>query len=236
MRQNVPEVSVVIPIRNESEEIAGAIESLEAGGAEYEAIVVDGDSDDGTLELLRGLPGDGVRVEATKSPAHRAAAMNWGAGKARADVLLFLHGDCRLAPGSLAAARDAHREGAIGGGFLKRYEPPSPMLALNLLWLNAIRARTLHALVGTNAIFCDRRFFESIGGYPNLPFLEDVLLSDALRRAGNVTILPGPVVVSSRKYAEGGPIARTWRNAEIMFRFRLLGQDPTSLIDRYRAR
>lgn len=235
MQQNAPEVSVVLPILNESAWIAAAVASLQAGGADYEAIIVDGGSDDGTLAILEGLTSDRVRIETIPGPSTRAAAMNRGAAEARADLLLFLHGDCRLAPGSLADARDAVGRGAIGGGFLKRYEPSSPLLALNLLWLNGIRARLFRCLVGTNAIFCERRFFKSIAGYPDLPFLEDVLLSDALRRAGRIAVLRDTVIVSARKYSESGAFARTLRNAEIMFRFRFLGQDPASLLARYRV-
>jgi len=225
---------VIVPVLNEVARLPATLASLDAGGAAHETIVVDGGSRDGSAELVAALDERDVVLERLAESAPRAAALNRGAARARGRVLLFLHADCRLPPGALAAARDAVAAGAVGGGFLKRYRPSGPLLALNLLWLNRVRTLRQRALVGTNAMFCERRFFESIGGFPEVALLEDVMLSDAMRRGGRVAILPGPVLVSARKYRAGGGLTSTLRNAEIMLRFRLLHHDPERLGRRYR--
>ncbi len=257
-----PNISVVIPVYNEREHIARALASLSSNQATHEVIVVDDGSTDGTSQWLASQapatvapprPGDDAppphppfpqqqvalapqqfSVVKRSGPRGRGAALNTGAARARGGIFLFLHADCRLNPGDLDQIVRVIGEGCVGGGFLKRYDPLLPFLLPNQWWLNRIRAAAQKQLVGTNAIFCSRDSFDALGGFEDIPLLEDVCFSDALRRLGPVAVLGGPVWVSSRKYAAGGAIRRTLRNTEIMLRYRLFGESPSRLAHRYR--
>ena len=231
-----PDVTVIVPVRNEGSTIQGALACLEGNEASYEAIVIDGASSDETSAIVaaRAEEDRRIRLVSCAEPLTRAQAMNRGIEGSRGRVLLFLHADCRLPPGALDSATQAVDAGNAGGGFLKRYDTRSPGLRFSEWGLNQIRTRGMRRLVGTNAMFCSRMFIQELGGFPDLPLLEDVWLSDHLRSRGSVAILPGPVTVSARKYVDDGPVRRTLRNMGILFRYRCLRTDPEILAELYR--
>jgi len=197
-----------------------------------EVIVVDGGSRDATVERAQGMG-------ATVVPAERGRArqQNAGARRARGDVLLFLHADLRVPVGGLEALEAAMDDPeVVGGGFRKRYVPDGPLLAW-IAWVqNRIRAGILGHLVGTNGIFVRRGVFEALGGFPEVPFLEDVLFSDHLREVGKLAILGPRLEVSSRKYRRDGALVRLLRNLWIVVQFRALGRTPEELVEQYRGK
>lgn len=233
---SVPELTVIIPARNEAENIGATLECLAGNDVPYEVIVVDGASTDGTNTVVTSHAERDPRIQLVSSstPLGRAQAMNFGIAHSRGGILLFLHADCQLEAGALDSARNAIDAGAPGGGFLKRYDPSSPALQVIAWGLNWVRARGMRRLVGTNAMFCRRSFLERLGGFPDLPLMEDVWLSDRLKEEGNVAVLPNLVTVSARKYTDDGAFRRAARNMSILLRYRCLGTDPEELRELYR--
>lgn len=224
-------ISVILPVLDEEALVAAAVLGVPTRSGD-EVLVADGGSRDATREAA-GAAG-AVVVEA---PRGRALQMNAGAARARGDALLFLHVDVRLPPGALAAVEAALADPAVvGGGFAKVYPGGGPWLAASAWLQNTVRSGLLGHLVGTNAIFVRRTVFEAIGGFAPLPFLEDVVFSDALRARGRVAVLPGPVEVSPRRYHARGTLAAMARNVAIMARYRILGQDPRELAALYRGK
>ena len=222
----MPTVSVVIPALNEAECIAAAIRSARDAGAD-EVVVSDGGSEDGTAEAARMLA-DVVVV----APRGRAAQMNAGARASSGDVLLFLHADTLLPPAAIGAVRKAVAEdGIAGGGFAVRLglsrdasSARRTLLRLTARMINA-RARLLRAYTGDQGIFVARRTFEEMGGYPEIPLMEDVELSRMLGRRWRTALLPVRVVTSARRWESRGPV----RTILLMWALRLahrLGMTP----------
>ncbi len=221
-------ISVIIPTLDESARLAttlGAIVAAVQPGVEV--LVVDGGSRDDTVAVAEA---HGVPVLA--SPPGRGGQMNRGAAAARGEILLFLHGDTLLPPGFAAAVRQALAEPeVVAGAFRLAFAPPLPAVA----WGANFRSRRLQLPFGDQALFLRRELFLDVGGFPEIPLLEDVALVRALRRRGRIAILPQAVVTSARRWQRRGVVANTLLNQLILFCF-FLGVSPARLAGWYRRR
>jgi rSAM/selenodomain-associated transferase 2 len=220
-------VSVVIPALNEEAGITVSIHSALEAGAD-EIIVVDGGSRDGTVAVARGL---GVRV--LFSPPGRARQMNAGAAAATGEILLFLHADTRLPSGAAAAVRTAcGRNGALGGAFAVRLDlsPGASLYRRAILGLTgrmvAVRARLFLAYTGDQAIFLRREVFERLGGYPDIPLMEDAALSRRLARTGKTILVPLPLTTSARRWEARGPLRTILLMWSLRLAYLFLGMSP----------
>ncbi|MBP6270478.1 MAG: TIGR04283 family arsenosugar biosynthesis glycosyltransferase, partial [Rhizobacter sp.] len=170
-------MSIVIPTWNEARTIAEALDALapqrEAGA---EVLVVDGGSQDATLAFCAD------RTDLTlQAPCGRARQMNAGAAQARGEVLLFLHADTRLPADAMGSIAAVLAGGADWGRFDVDIAGRSPMLPVIAALMN-LRSRWSGIATGDQAIFVRRTLFESIGGFPDQPLMEDIELSSRLRR------------------------------------------------------
>ncbi|SOD02213.1 transferase 2, rSAM/selenodomain-associated [bacterium JGI 053] len=226
--RSVP-LSIIIPTLNEAEAIGetlAALRPLRARGAEV--IVADGGSADDTVYLSRPLA-DAVVV----SEPGRARQQNAGAAVANGDILLFLHADTRLPAGADALIAEGLRRTNGGWGrFDVRLTGRHPMLRV-IERMMGVRSRLSGIATGDQAIFVHRDWFRAAGGFPQIPLMEDVALSKALKRLGPPLCLRETVTTSSRRWEQRG----VWRTMLLMWRLRLdywLGADPADLADRYR--
>lgn len=222
-------LSVVVPTLDEAGVVAGTLAPLQALRARgHEVIVVDGGSTDGTPERAAPLADRVVRSE-----RGRARQQNEGARGARGDVLLFLHADTRLPGGADRRVLDGlARSGREWGRFDVRLTGRHPALRV-VERMISLRSRMGGVATGDQAIFVRREAFREVGGFPEIPLMEDVALSRALLRRGRPLCLREPVVTSSRRWETRG-IGRT---ILLMWRLRLefwLGADPAGLAARYR--
>jgi rSAM/selenodomain-associated transferase 2 len=198
-------VSIVIPTLNEGADITETIRHAREL-APAEIIVVDGGSDDGTVENASAA--DRVLT----APRGRGAQQNAGAAVSRGDVLLFLHADCWLEPGSLdaiLAALDDPR--AVGGCFQQTIEAEG----LEYRWLergNALRVRLWTLAYGDQGIFVRRTIFDRLGGFPPLPIMEDLFFMKRLRHEGRFILLENRLHVSPRRWQQNGIFRQTARN------------------------
>ena len=217
-------LSIIVPALNEAEGIAEALSALEplrARGAEV--IAVDGGSEDGTADLAGPLC-DRVLI----APRGRAAQMNAGAAVARGGVLLFLHADTRLPLDAdrLVLSGLAH-EACEWGRFDVRIAGRHPLLPLTARLMN-LRSRLTGIATGDQALFIDRQAFVAVGGFPNIHLMEDIALSQRLKRRGPPLCLSAPVVTSGRRWETHG----VFYTIVLMWRLRLayfLGADPAQL-------
>ncbi len=220
-------ISVIIPALNEAAYVARAVQSAVTSHAD-EVWVVDGGSEDSTVEQAR-LAG----AQVIASPPGRAVQMNQGARLARGEVLVFLHADCFLAPTALRQLRKVVDQPWLFGAFRQRIDEPSSVYRI-WEWGNALRVRWFGVAYGDQAIFVRRRTFEKIGGFPQEPLLEDLLLSVALRRQCWPILLDGPVGVSARRWKRYGLVRQTIRNWAIVAAW-CLGVSPTRLACYYQG-
>ncbi|MBC7855439.1 MAG: TIGR04283 family arsenosugar biosynthesis glycosyltransferase [Pirellulaceae bacterium] len=221
-------ISVIIPALNEAASIVTAATSAQEGGAD-EVIVADGGSGDETC-LLAEM--NGARV--VSSPLGRAVQQNAGAREASGDVLLFLHADNWLGRDAVSQVRSAvdRKQSNLCGAFQQRIEA-APFIYRLLERGNVERARWLGLPYGDQAIFVTRDLFDQVGGFPEEPFLEDVLLMQRLRRLSWPLLLTGPVHVSPRRWEQRGVLRQSLQNWAILTAFSL-GTSPQRLINWYR--
>ncbi|MDK2973182.1 MAG: hypothetical protein PWP23_2937 [Candidatus Sumerlaeota bacterium] len=195
---SAPRISIIIPTLNEAGTLRRAIASARAEEAD-EVIVADGGSTDATRRVATAA---GARVIAV-SPPQRARQMNAGAAAATGDLLVFLHADTILLPGSLEALRATARNSEIvGGGFWRRYRSGSVLLAVSSLLGNE-RARRLGWCFGDQAIWARRAVFLRLGGYPEKPLFEDLDFTRKLRRVGRIHLIVPGVETSARRFRDG---------------------------------
>ena len=207
-------LSVIIPTLNEERTICATLARLQPP-AVSEVLVVDGGSRDGTLaHVAAAVP----TAKILTPPAGRARQMNAGAAAASGDVLLFLHADTLLpatAPDDIRAAFTDPR--IVGGRFDARLDRDQGILWVISRMMNW-RSRLTGIATGDQAIFVRRTVFEAIGGFPDIPIMEDVAFSARLKRAGRVAALRSCVVTSARRWERHG----AFRTILLMWKLRLL--------------
>lgn len=198
-------VSVIIPALNEVACLADAIRSVGAQGPR-EIIVVDGGSTDGT-------PAAATEADRLLQSARgRAVQMNLGASHATGDMLLFLHADCTLVAGALAAAERALRRRDVAGGCFSMTVQADGMLYRSIDWCATARVRLTGLIYGDQGLFVRRDRFERLGGFPPLRLMEDLFFSRTLRAEGRLVVLPQRIFVSPRRWQRAGLVRQTLRN------------------------
>lgn len=215
-------ISIIIPMLNEGANIAATLAHAGALAGDFEIIAVDGGSSDATLPLLHQRRG--VRV--LQAPCGRATQMNHGAAIARGNVLLFLHADTRL-PGnahSLITAALADSEIA-GGCFRLSFDQPDAILRFSAF---CTRFSFPYFHFGDSAYFVRREHFRALGGYRQMPILEDLDFWLRLCRRHRLVILPGTVVTSARRFVEHGTLRQQMVGIWLVLLF-YFGVDAASL-------
>ncbi len=191
-------VSLIIPTLNEEGYLLDALLAArqEYSSEELEIIVVDGGSRDATLSLI---PQD-VRV--LHSTPNRGRQMNLGAANATGEIFAFCHADSRLPQGWREAVIAALSQAGVSGGtFQLSVLPEKGVLKLR----NRLRyPANWRFMYGDQVQFMTRQTFARAGGFQELPILEDLEMSRALRRLGRLVRIPLRVQTSSRQYAGGG--------------------------------
>jgi rSAM/selenodomain-associated transferase 2 len=205
-------LSIIIPVLNEEKIIGATLADLRRMRPD-ELIVIDGGSADRTCEICAAF---GVTL--LSSPPGRAAQMNHGARQATGDVLLFLHADTRLPSSALDDIQAAMANPrCVGGRFDVKLNGDHWMLRVIAATIS-LRSRLTKVATGDQAIFVRRDVFQRLGGYPDIPLMEDVGLSRALRRMGKVACLKSRVLTSARRWEREG----VWRTVVKMWTLKLL--------------
>ncbi|MBF0293153.1 MAG: TIGR04283 family arsenosugar biosynthesis glycosyltransferase [Nitrospinae bacterium] len=176
----------------------------------------------------------GAHIKTVTALKGRARQMNAGASAVTGDILLFLHADTRIAPESLDNARMAlSKPGVVGGAYRLRIASPRRSLKI-ISTLANLRSRWLGMPYGDQAIFVKRELFKSVGGYEDIPIMEDVRLIEALRKKGQVVMIEDYAETSPRRWEKEGVLKATMRNIALATLFKL-GVNPERLAKWYGA-
>ena len=196
-------LSIILPVLNEADRLPKTLQSLSVlrqSGAE--TIVVDGGSCDATVLLATDS------VDCVLSVAKgRAFQMNSGARVARGDFLLFLHADTVMPNDAQVELLEAVHNQSMWGRFDVRLTGRNAMFRIVEFCMN-LRSRLTGIATGDQAIFVDRNVFAQVGGYPEVPLMEDVVLSTKLRRLRMPLCIKTKVIADSRRWESNG-ILRT---------------------------
>jgi rSAM/selenodomain-associated transferase 2 len=224
-------VSVIVPALNEADNIRQTIAAARRDYAldEVEIVVVDGGSSDDTPNLV---PPDVALVE---SPRGRAVQMNRGAAASQGEILIFCHADSQLPAGWREAVIETLSQPGVSGGTFQTLILPERGIFMY------IRNRSRYAadwwrMYGDQAQFMRRATFERVGGFPELPLMEDVEMMRALHGEGRLVRIDHPrVVTSSRRFLERGFLRQSLMNLWSMFRYLRLGATPEDIARVYRS-
>ena len=226
-------ISVIIPTLNESSTIARTLTHTVALGFD-EIIVSDGGSTDPTIPMIQACCARIPAVRLVTAPAGRARQLNEGVKACRGAALLFLHADTELPPTARTAIESAlENTRCVGGRFDVRFDPPSRWGDV-ISWFMNRRSRLTGIATGDQAIFVHREIFEQMGGFPDIPLMEDIEFSRRLKRRGPTAALTDRVTTSFRRWEKNGPL----RTILLMWTLRFLywlGINPTRLNHWYRA-
>jgi rSAM/selenodomain-associated transferase 2 len=229
-----PKISIIIPVLNEAATIQETLIRLQEA-SEVEVIVVDGGSRDETVAIAKCVGkvlAKSLPINVISTAAGRARQMNAGAAAATGDILLFLHADTHLPIGFDILVRQAlQNPGTIAGAFELRIN--AQLLGLRLIEkMVNMRSRFLSMPYGDQGIFLKATLFHEIGGFPEIPIMEDFEFMLRLRHQGRITLVPAPVLTSGRRWQKLGVVKTTLINQLIIVCY-FLGVSPEQLIRWY---
>jgi rSAM/selenodomain-associated transferase 2 len=236
-RNAINTLSIIIPVYNEAAVIqrllASADSLIQKASHKVELILVDGGSVDATKRLaeecLQEISFDWQIVD---SSAGRAKQMNVGAGHAQGDTLLFLHADTQLPENAFSQINHAMQQGRFWGRFDVQFLELSARMKVVASMMNW-RSRQFGIATGDQAIFMSKMLFDLVGGFDDIPLMEDVAMSKKLK----IHCLPfcsrAKVKTSARRWLQNGWL----KTVLLMWYLRLgyfLGVSPATLAKQYR--
>lgn len=204
-----PSCAVIIPTLNEVRGLHKLIENVTSISGIMEVIVVDGGSDDGTLEGLQKLVkhADNSKVCPTfrvvTGDRGRARQMNYGAALSNTDILVFLHADTQLPTDATNHLRAAWHSGQVWGRFDVSFDCSDRIMRV-VAWFMNERSALTGVATGDQAVFVRREIFELVGGFPELPLMEDIALCKRLKRITRPYCVKTPVITAARRWQTNG--------------------------------
>jgi rSAM/selenodomain-associated transferase 2 len=217
-------LSIVIPVLNEAYGIESFLTSLQPlRRPGHEIIVADGGSNDDTAQRAEPL----VNL-IVQSPLGRANQMNAGAAAAHGEIIFFLHADSQL-PDDCADLifNELKTSGKRWGRFNIKLSGDRSMFRV-VEWFMNTRSRWTGISTGDQGLFLERSLFDSIGGFPVIPLMEDIAICKRLKQSGPPLCLAETIITSSRRWEKLG----VWRTIWLMWRLRFAfwrGADPAKL-------
>ena len=226
--RRAPLVSVIVPVLNEERALPGLLDHLAALPGRFEVIVADGGSRDRTVALARA---HALAPRVVETPAGRARQMNAAARESQGEVLLFLHADTRLPRGAMESIVAAAGR-AVGGNFALRFDGNDAFC----LFLTALYAllRRFGVYYGDSSIWARATTFRALGGFSELPIMDDYEFVRRLERTTATACLPGPATTSARRWRRQGIVrtVATWLIIQSLF---VAGVPPARLAGLYRT-
>jgi rSAM/selenodomain-associated transferase 2 len=177
------------------------------GGLVKDVVVVDGGSTDQSLKIA-----DEMGATIIEAPKGRGTQLAAGARHAKGDWLLFLHSDTVLEEGwEREAARFLHESDRDGAAVFRFALADKRRTARRLEKMVDLRNWLFALPYGDQGLLISRSFYEELGGFADIPLMEDV---DIVRRIGRrrLTYFETRAFTSAARYMKGGYLFRPARN------------------------
>ena len=221
-------ISVIIPVLKEESGINVLLEDIERKffNPAAQVVVVDCDPRSSTLNAITRTHPDLQKIRTHKG---RAVQMNAGAAAADGDVLLFLHADTRLPESAPDDISEAFEDPCVvAGAFRLKLDSDNPFLKF-VSYTASLRSEITKIPLGDQALFIRRKYFNSIGGFREMPLMEDTEIMERIKKNnGKIKIVGSSVVSSARRWREGGIFVNTFKNHLVRFLYSL-GVSPVRL-------
>ena len=224
------DITVIVPVLNELESLAELCNHLDEGGFQ-QIVLVDGGSKDGSWQWLLGHWHNGQEKLALQSPPGRATQMNLGAASAKGQVLIFLHADSKLPTDAKQQVSKILHGKWQWGRFNLCFDSTRQSMSV-VAWFINQRSRLSGIATGDQAIFMRREAFNRIGGFDEIPLMEDIATSQQLKKLSKPLCVNSVVTTSARRWERKGVI----RTIVLMWVFRLaysVGVSPQRLAHYY---
>lgn len=224
--KNRTRISIIVPVLNETERISSIIRQV-ISLKPFEYWIVDGGSDDGTLDLARKLTDRVLRVS-----GGLPAQLNLGGEKSEGDVLFFVHADSRIHEKALQSISLSLNDPRVaGGGFHLQIDSDRRVIKI-ISYLANLRARLLGAPLGDQGIFVRREVFLRLKGFRSSVLLEDLDFSLRMKKQGRVVLLREQIVTSPRRWERYGLLRTTLSHLRFVIGH-FIHTDPEGLKRRY---
>jgi len=228
---NAQTISIILPVLNEAVQINTVLAGLRSLRHEHaiEIIVVDGDPGGGTINAVTDR--EALLAIAAKG---RASQMNHGAALATGGILLFLHADTFLPENAVTLIQNAMSNNAIdAGAFGLGFDTKKKIFKVTERYA-ALRTRLTGIPFGDQALFFRKNYFEKIGGFKNIPLMEDIEIMNRIKKSGGrICILPEKVLTSPRRWEREGLVFCLFRNWALQLGY-ALGVPPDKLARWYK--
>lgn len=221
-------ISIIVPVYNEASTIDGLIDSLEQFKDYCEIIFVDGGSTDGTNRIVE------EKHRLVYSPKKgRASQMNYGASQAKGDILLFLHADSFLPSDALDQIHMIIFQGYKVGCFKIRFNSRSILMKI-CGFMSNLRVRLRNIAFGDQGIFIDRDYFYELGGFSEIPLMEDYQFSMDIKADGEkIALAKTKIETSERRFLKNGRLRTMVRMQRLQYMYRK-GEDVEVIANLYR--
>jgi len=207
--------SIIIPVLHESEIINTLLEKLKhiATDEVFEIIVVDGSPTQDTLQVITDKT-----IITCLCQQGRGCQMNAGAARATGDILVFLHADTILPTNALLLIQKTlQNKQLVGGAFTLQIQSHNTLLRM-IATFSTFRSQITRAPYGDQVIFLRKSCFDAIGGYKDIPLMEDIdLMRRIKKKKGEIIILPHSVITSDRRWNQEGLFYTALRDTIIIF-------------------
>jgi rSAM/selenodomain-associated transferase 2 len=224
--------SVIIPVFHESYSINTVLQKLREHQSRenLEIIVVDGSDQHDTIDVIHSK-----NVICLGSQKGRARQMNAGAAVARGEVLIFLHADTHMPDNAFRCIKSVLEDTMVVGGAFDLGIRSDRVIFRVIAKIASLRSRITRIPYGDQGIFMRRKYFHTIGGYRDVPLMEDVdIMQRIKKRRDTICILPEKVYTAPRRWEGEGILYCTLRNwiVRVLYSF---GVSPHKLVRYYRA-
>ncbi|NLY86135.1 MAG: glycosyltransferase family 2 protein [Tissierellia bacterium] len=221
-------ISIIIPVYNEASTIKQLMDNLEYFRDKSEIIFVDGGSSDNTKSIIE------KRYRVVVSPKKgRASQMNYGASLSGGDILFFLHADSHLSPDALERIHEVMEKGYKAGCFKIKFDSRSIIMKI-CGFMSNLRVRLRNIAFGDQGIFIDRKYFYGLGGYREIPLMEDYQLSMDIKADGEkIALARAKIITSERRFVKNGRLRTMARMQRLQYMYRK-GEDIEKIASLYK--